>query len=136
MKRGQQQAGSASDRYEATGPEAEFALGSRGRVLGNLLGITSARDMARTESLALLEARQTLIDQTRIDERFTTVAIRRMHRLWLGRIYSWAGNYRTVNIAKGQFMFAAAMHVPNLMDDLDRGALRQYTLCRFTARAD
>jgi len=33
-------------------------------------------------------------------------------------------------------MFAAAMHVPNLMDDLERGALRQYTPCRFTARAD
>jgi len=31
------------DRYEATGPEAEFEPGSRGRVLRNLLGITRVR---------------------------------------------------------------------------------------------
>jgi hypothetical protein len=31
-----------------------------------------------------------------------------MHRVWLGDIYEWAGEYRHVNVAKGGFMFAAA----------------------------
>ena len=30
-----------------------------------------------------------------------------MHRLWLGEIYVWAGEYRQVNMGKGDFMFAA-----------------------------
>jgi len=40
-------------KYEATGPEAEFEPGSRGRVLRNLLGITRVRDMNEAESQAL-----------------------------------------------------------------------------------
>ncbi len=109
------------DRYEATGPEAEFEPGSRGRVLRNLLGVRSAREMARVESEALLDATQKLIDQTRADQRFRAADICRMHRLWLGEIYSWAGAYRSVNIAKGQFMFAAAPHVPKLCTNSNAG---------------
>src|ERR1700680_3136920 len=71
-------------RYKATGPEAEFQPGSRGRVLRNRLGITSVRELERRESAAL---------------RFTAGEIRRMHLLWLGEIYEWAGEYRGVNIA-------------------------------------
>jgi cell filamentation protein len=51
-----------------------------------------------------------MIDETRVDQRFTAADIRRMHRLWLGEIYVWAGEYRQVNMAKGEFMFAAANH--------------------------
>jgi cell filamentation protein len=125
----------ASDRYDATGPEAEFEPGSRGRVLRNLIGVRSAREMARAESVALLinKATQRLIDQTRADQRFTATDICRMHRLWLEGIYSWAGRYRSINIAKGEFMFAAAMHVPKLMLELERGPLKRYTPCRFNA---
>src|SRR5436853_313396 len=53
-----------------------------------------------------------------------------MHRLWLGGIYEWAGEYRSVNIAKGEFMFAAAAQVPRLMQQFERGPLCQYTPCR------
>jgi cell filamentation protein len=126
----------ASDRYDASGPEAEFEPGSRGRVLRNLIGVRSAREMARAESVALLKATQRLIDQTRADQRFTATDICRMHRLWLEGIYSWAGRYRSINIAKGEFMFAAAMHVPRLMLALERGPLKQYTPCRLTAPRD
>jgi cell filamentation protein len=54
-----------------------------------------------------------------------------MHRRWLGEIYAWAGDYRQVNIAKGEFMFAAAGQVPRLMQEFERGPLRGYTPCRF-----
>src|SRR5580692_12407231 len=74
----------------------------------NRLGITSVRELERRESAALLIATQQIIDETRVDQRFTAGEIRRMHQLWLGEIYEWAGEYRGVNIAKGAFMFAAA----------------------------
>ena len=47
-----------SRKYTATGPEVEFELGSRGRVLRNRLGITRVRDMNEAESQALLMALQ------------------------------------------------------------------------------
>jgi hypothetical protein len=45
-------------KYMATGPEAEFQPGSRGRVLRNRLGITRVRDMNEAESQALLIAQE------------------------------------------------------------------------------
>jgi len=76
-------------------------------------------------------ATQQIIDETRVDQRFTAGEIRRMHQLWLGDIYEWAGGYRGVNIAKGAFMFAAAIQIPRSMQDLERGPLREYTPCSF-----
>lgn len=122
-------------RYDAVGPEAEFQPGSRGRVLRNRLGITSVRELERRESAALLIATQQIIDETRVDQRFTAGEIRRMHQRWLGEIYEWAGEYRGVNIAKGAFMFAAAMQIPRLMQDFERGPLREYTPCGFDTTA-
>lgn len=87
--------------------------------------------MERKESEALLIATEHTIDETRIDQRFTAADIQRMHRLWLGEIYSWAGEYRQVNMSKGEFMFAAAAQVPKLMLEFERGPLRDYTPCRF-----
>ena len=116
-------------RYDAVGPEAEFQPGSRGRVLRNRLGVTSVRELERRESAALLFAAQQIIDETRLNQRFTAGEIRRMHQRWLGEIYEWAGEYRGVNIAKGAFMFAAAIQIPKLMQDLEaRGASGIYAM--------
>lgn len=120
----------ATGRYDAVGDEAEFEPGSRGRVLRNRLGITLVRAIERQESEALLIATERMIDETRIDQRFTAEDIRRMHRLWLREVYSWAGQYRQVNMSKGEFMFAVAAQVPRLMQELEQGPLREYTPCR------
>ena len=93
--------------YEARGAEAEFEPGSRGRVLRNLIGVRSAREMAQKESEALLAVTDRLIDETTVDRRFSAEDICRLHRLWLGDIYAWAGEYRQVNMTKDGFMFAA-----------------------------
>ena len=120
-----------TNRYQARGIEAEFEPGSRGRVLRNLLGVKSTREMARRESEALLVTTRQLIDDTRSDQRFTSEDVRRIHRLWLGEIYAWAGQYRHVNIAKADFMFAAASEVSRLMREFERGPLHEFTPCRF-----
>lgn len=123
-------------RYKARGAEAEFEPGSRGRVLRNLAGIRSVREMARRESEALLAATDRLIDETAVDQRFTAEDVCRMHQLWLGEIYPWAGEYRQVNMNKDGFPFAAANQVPRLMHELERGALRKFTPCRFESASE
>jgi cell filamentation protein len=87
--------------------------------------------MEHAESETLLAATQQIIDETGTNQRFTAGDIRSIHRRWLGEVYEWAGDYRQVNIAKGGFMFASASRVPRLMQDFERGPLRDYTPCGF-----
>jgi len=122
-------------RYEAAGPEAEFEPGSRGRVLRNLLGIVRARDMAEAESQALEIAQDAALERYGPDHRFTARDVCELHRLWLGPIYSWAGEYRSINIGKGGFQFAHAPLIPRLMKALERGPLRRRTPCKQTDEA-
>ncbi|MDA8089315.1 MAG: Fic family protein [Nitrospiraceae bacterium] len=65
------------------------------------------------------------------DHRFTAADICNIHKVWLGDIYAWAGQYRQVNISKEGFPFAAARHIPKLMQELEKGALHKYTPCLF-----
>lgn len=116
-------------RYDATGAESEFEPGSRGRVLRNRLGIKSVREMARAESVALLEAQEWMVDEFTSTHRFNATDIQRIHGRWLGNIYEWAGRYRNVNTAKGDFQFAAAAQVPRLMTQLHAGPLSKFTPC-------
>ena len=120
-----------ANRYQARGSEVQFQPGSHSRVLRNLQGIRAVREMQRLESTALLAATEFMIDATERGHRFRADDIRAMHRSWLGDIYEWAGEYRQVNIAKGDFMFAASGQVPRLMQKFETGPLREFTPCRF-----
>jgi cell filamentation protein len=119
-----------TSRYQATGVEVEFEPGSRGRVLRNLLGIVRVRDMNLAESQALEIAQNLALDRFDADHRFTAQDICDLHVLWLGPIYPWAGQYRSVDIGKGGFQFAHARLVPGLMAELGRSALKKHTPCR------
>jgi len=119
-----------TDRYVATGAEAQFEPGSRDRVLSNLLGIRSVREMQRVESTELVSVTRKAIDGTGADQRLTADYIRRLHQVWLAKIYPWAGQYRGVNLSKGDFPFAAASQIPRLMEKLERQQLHEYTPCR------
>jgi len=116
-------------RYRAEGPQAGFEPGSRGRVLGNLLGIRRVRDMQRAESDALLAVQEWAIGHFSATHRFTAGDVGLLHRRWLGSIYPWAGEYRQLNVSKGGFMFAAAAQIPRLMDEFGAGELAQFTPC-------
>lgn len=121
-----------SSRYSAEGlTEAQFEPGSRSRVLRNLLGIRRRREMDRLEARELLRATEELVGHYDRDHRFSAGDLCRMHKLWLGGIYEWAGRYRSVNVGKGGFMFAAATRIPALMEEFEAGPLGEYTPCRF-----
>ncbi len=95
-------------RYDAAGAQAETEPGSNGRVLRNLLGIKRVGDIKQAESQALLLAQAEAVQRYADDQRFTAADICDLHRLWLGPLYSWAGDFRTVNMGKGGFQFAHA----------------------------
>lgn len=122
-------------RYAAHGPEAEFEPGSRGRVLRNRLGIVRVRDMQQAESEALIAVQEWAVDNFRPSHCFTSADIVLLHRRWLGDIYSWAGQYRQVNISKGGFMFAAAAQVPHLMETFEAEELARCTPCQGMSEA-
>ena len=111
------------------GGELEFQPGSRGRVLRNFLGITRVRDMEEAETQALALAHEQALRLYRREHRFRPTDLRRLHRLWLGSIYPWAGDYRTVNIGKGGFQFAHAPLIPRLMVAIGKGVLSRHTPC-------
>jgi cell filamentation protein len=119
----------ASKRYAAAGSESEFQPGSRGRVLRNLLGITRVREMEDAEAQLLSLTQEEALKIYGAGHRFTPADIRRLHRMWLGDIYPWAGNYRTLNIGKGGFQFAHAPLIPRLMAVFGKEVLRRHTPC-------
>jgi cell filamentation protein len=86
--------------------------------------------MDRAEGREQVRALEELADLYHRDSQFTAADICRMHQIWLGPIYSWAGKYRQVNVKKGEFSFAAAVQIPKLMAELEVGPLARHTPCR------
>jgi cell filamentation protein len=128
---------SPTDRYDTSGlPEDQYEPGSGGTVLRNLLGITTREEMEIAETAALWRAQVQLLGEVEQDQSFTAQDIRDIHRLWLGSIYSWAGEYRQVNISKGGFTFAMAHTIPVLMETFEEEQLRPCTPCRGASRED
>jgi cell filamentation protein len=121
------------DRYAVSDlPEAQFEPDSNEQVLKNRLGIISKQDMDAVEARALEHAMDTLVRTYGETHQFTAADLRDCHRVWLGDIYEWAGQYRRVNVSKDGFPFAAAAQVPALMDQFERETLRRWTPCSFS----
>lgn len=123
-------------RYDVSGlSEAQFEPGSNEQVLRNRLGIKSPKEMDDVETRALEKAMVEFVGKYDEGHRFTANDIRDIHRHWLGEIYEWAGEYRQVNVSKGEFPFAAAARVPDLMTEYEHNVLASYTPCNFKDRA-
>lgn len=124
-----------ADRYNTSGlPEDQYEPGSNGAVLKNLLGITTREKLETAETAELWLAEEQLLGEVEQDQVFTAQDICAMHRLWLGRIYPWAGEYRQVNLSKGGFTFAMAHTIPALMATFENDQLKRLTPCRSSDR--
>ena len=118
------------DRYDTSAlTEDQYEPGSDGKVLKNLLGITSRDAMGKAETSALWVAEERLLGEVEQKQAFTAKDLCYMHRLWLGSIYPWAGTYRQVNLAKDGFSFAMAQTIPTLMEEFERDQLQRHTPC-------
>lgn len=123
-------------KYDAVGAEAECEPGSENLVLRNLLGITDPEEMDRAESEALEDALDALLAELEEDHTFTAEDVKMIHRTWLGNIYAWAGEYRTVDLEKPGIRFAHAAHLGTEMARFERECLTAYTPCRGDERLE
>ncbi len=111
--------------------EDQYEPGSNNQVLRNKLGIANPDEMDRREKEEQLRTMDKLTDLFDIDHRFTAADICKMHKIWLGNIYEWAGEYRQVKMSKGDFSFAFPEQIPKLMAELEKGPLYEFTPCHF-----
>jgi cell filamentation protein len=118
-----------SSRYRVSGAEGEFESGSDDRVLRNLLGINSVTDMDELELELLLQLYEEVLVQGFPEGTLCVKDLQHWHRLWLGNVYAWAGQVRSVNMGKGGFAFASAAQIPRLLSDFDRNFLARWTPC-------
>ena len=116
-------------KYDIGGAQGRYQPGSNDRVLENKLGITEPADRDEAE-LVLLEKLYEDVLLTNLPQAAITVAeVKTWHRRWLGNLYEWAGDERSVNMAKGDFQFAAAGQIPQLLSKFEQEYLRHYTPC-------
>lgn len=109
--------------------EGEFEPGSNAQVLRNRAGITSASDMAELE-LQLLDALRDEVLVRNLPQRQLTVDdLRHWHRMWLGKVYAWAGQERPVDLGPGGATFGTSGLLPELLRVFERECLARWTPC-------
>ena len=106
-------------KYDVTTTEGDFEAGSNGAVLKNKLGIVTVDDINEAETELLIKLYELVIIETEYSE-LTVANITTWHQWWLGNVYEWAGEYRSVNMSKGGFQFAAAQQIPRLLEEFQR----------------
>ena len=116
--------------------EDQYEPGSQQRVLKNLLGIKRKREIDRLELQEQFKAIEKLTIVYGQQHKFSALDVCNIHKIWLGNIYGWAGQYRSVNISKGNFEFAKCLHIPQLMEDYEKKVLSQYTPCIYSSNQD
>lgn len=117
-------------RYDARTVEGEYQPGSSEQVLRNLHGITSVEDMNELELGLLAQLYESVLVDELPDRVLTVEDIKHWHHRWLGNVYEWAGQERSVNMSKGGFAFAAAGQVPRLLAQFERDCLQRWTPCQ------
>jgi cell filamentation protein len=109
-------------RYDVTSREGDLQPGGEEGVLRNRLDLTSKRDIDDAEAELLDALYQSVLVQSW--ENLTFEEIRYWHRRWLGNLYDWAGDLRSVNMSKGDFHFAAAGQIPRLTKKFEQNYLQ------------
>ena len=90
--------------------------------LENKLGLTSSADLAREEERISKKKAAELFENGVLDSleagKFTT--LQAIHKYLFEDIYDFAGELRTVNLAKGNFRFAPLMYLEAAIDNIDK----------------
>ncbi len=90
-------------------------------VLENKLGITESAELAREEERISKKKAIELFEKGILDSleagRFESLA--KIHKYLFEDIYTFAGEIRTVNIAKGSFRFAPVMYLKQALEHID-----------------
>lgn len=117
-------------RYDIAGSQGPAQPGSEGGILKNKLNITRLEDMNEAELVLLQKLYESVLQDHLPPGRISVLHLKRWHKRWLGNVYDWAGQYRTVNMSKDGFPFAPAAQLPRLMQVFDSDYLSRHTPCR------
>ena len=89
--------------------------------LENKLGITNSAELAREEERLSKKKALELYDAGILDglEAGKFSALAAIHKYLFGEVYDFAGEVRTVNLAKGNFRFAPVMYLHTALEHID-----------------
>ena len=90
--------------------------------LENKLGLPSSADLAREEERISKKKALALFESGMLDrpEAGKFSALRAIHRHLFDEIYDFAGEIRTVNLAKGNFRFAPFIYLQAALENIDK----------------
>lgn len=90
--------------------------------LENKLGITSSPELAEAEERISKKKAIELFENGLLDslEAGTFASLKAIHKYLFAEIYDFAGELRTVNIAKGNFRFAPLMYLEAALANIDK----------------
>ena len=88
----------------------------------NKLGLTNPADLVREEERISKKKALLLFDKRILDtlEAGKFSALKAIHKNLFDEIYDFAGEVRTVNLAKGNFRFAPLMYLEAALDNIDK----------------
>ena len=88
----------------------------------NKLGITSSPELAEAEERISKKKAVELFENGLLDslEAGTTASLKAIHKYLFDEIYDFAGELRTVNIAKGNFRFAPLTYLEAALANIDK----------------
>ena len=90
--------------------------------LENKLGLTNSADLAREEERISKKKAVELFESGVLDtldaDKFS--ALKAIHKYLFDEIYDFAGEVRTVNLAKGNFRFDSIMYLEAALDSIDK----------------
>lgn len=91
-------------------------------VLENKLGITNSSELAREEERLSKKRALELFETQRFNamETGTFKALKEIHKYLFQDVYDFAGELRTVNIAKGNFRFAPVMYLQAALENIEK----------------
>ena len=90
--------------------------------LENKLGLTSSADLAREEERISKKKAVWLFESGTLDKLpvGTFAALKAIHKALFEDIYDFAGELRTVNLAKGNFRFAPLMYLEAALANIEK----------------
>jgi len=103
------------DKYVSSPEESEL--------FPNLLNLSNREEIDKAEFEGFLLAELSLTEELTSQTKFNIKYIKRIHKLSLGHLYSFAGKFRTVNMSKGGFLFPAAKFISQNMDNFEKEIL-------------
>ena len=90
--------------------------------LENKLGITDSLELARQEEKISKKKAVELFESGRLDsmQAGTVDSLKKIHQILFEDIYEFAGEIRTVNLAKGNFRFAPVMYLQPSLNHIEQ----------------